>query len=382
MNVIHNVPSYVKIEPYGKTTDVAIVAGASTVNVRAVASDVLDFYFPKGYIDLSSLDMLFKYFCLPYAAVSSTQAIPKDTECLIQTLEVYLGGKRVNYITNYNHIFFILSHYGSDATYRAKRDSFQNIWTNGRPTAVASIDGNQFCCDKWLGLLGLPIVLDTHTLGQLHVRVTLAPPQATLSNNTSHSWGISDVFMRVKYYENYDKELPRYIEFDDFKSILNSATSHNQTTNLIVNSSRIDYVLGRLLRPDALTKGAALVADILTTILYASVPGGLTSWNFAVNNKQIYRYKPTTADALASVLEVFKNGNVMNSNSAPFNSSTRIDRALTCAAEVGFQSEIQEQVEISYITEGTSGTGCFPLLIAKLTASLEITKDGQVIHNA
>lgn len=383
MAILHNVPSYVKVEPYGNTQDKAIVAGASTVTVRAVAGDALDFYFPRGYIDLTSLAMMFRYYVLPYttAVTANTQALPKDCECLIQKLEVFLGDKKVNDINNYTQIFFILSMFAFDAEFRTNRDTYTNVWNNGRTTVTGNtVEGTQFCLEKWLGLLGKPIVLDTNKLGQLHIKITLAGAYITSSNNAAHSWGIGDVFMRVKYYTNYNKELPRYIEFDDYKSIITRSPSYNQTTELIVNSSRIDYVIGRVLRSDAFGKSIGLVADVGSTAHFGSFAGNVSSWNFTVNNTPLHRYTPTTADGLMSMYDIFKPHRSVNSGVAITNTARAYQALWTCGAEVAFQSEIPEQVEIKFITDGNTASACLPLLIAKTTASLEIKDDGTIVQ--
>lgn len=382
MQVIHNVPSYLKIEPYGRTQDMAVVAGASTVNVRAVAGDVLDFYFPKGYIDLSSLAMLFKYYLLPYSAATTgnSQALPKDTECMIQTLEVNLGSKRVNYINNYNQIFFLLSLYGFDAEFRANRDSYQSIWTNGRTAAATTLDGRQFACEKWLGLLGLPIVLDTHTHGQLHIRITLGAPNVTAGSNPAHSWGINDVFMRVKYYENYTGNLPKYIEFDDFKSIIDRSPTYNQKTTLLVNSSHIDYVLAKPIMHDYLTKVAGLTASTCSTSPFATFDNAITSWNLSINNNNIFKYKPAANEGVKSVKDALRTQSVNHSSIGGINTQALFERAWACGAELGFVSEMPEQVEIGFITEGRTDYQCFPLIIVKTTSSLEIGSNGEIVH--
>lgn len=384
MDIIHNVPSYLKIEPYGRTQDVNVVAGASTVPVRAVAGDTLDFYFPKGYIDLRTLGMLFKYYCLPYsvAKTGTAQAIPKDTECMIQTLEVYLGGRRVNYIQNYNQIFYLMSLYGFDAEFRTNRDNYTNIWTNGRTAQATDLDGIQYCCEKWLGLLGLPVVLDTHTWGQLHIKITLAPTSITTSNSTSHSWGVSDLFMRVKYYENYNGDLPSHLEFDDFKSILERSSNYNSKTTITVNSSRIDYVLARALRFDAFNKASGLAVGTGTVTSFGATANYIDAWNITVNNNPVFRYRPSIADGVKTVLDMMPSRTI-NTNIAFSTAQTAFERQWVCGAELGFTSEIPQQVEIGFTMEANASglsVACLPLVIVKTTSSLELDRSGQVIH--
>lgn len=325
--------------------------------------------------------MFFKYFMLPYSVAKSgtAQALPKDAECMIQTLEVNLGGERVNQITNYNQIFNLLSLYGFDAEFRASRDNYLNVGNNGRTSTVADLDGVQFCCEKWLGLLGLPVVLDTHTLGQLHIRITLAPALITTSNSTLHSWGMSDIFMRVKYYENYNGDLPSHIEFDDFKSILDRAPSHNQKTTLLVNASRIDYILARVLRFDAFSKATVLATSTGNVLPFATTAGNVDTWNISVNNNQLFKYRPTVPEGIKTVMDFLKTKSV-NAGIQYNSAGNAFERNWVCGAELGFISEIPTQAEIAFTTEGLTTAACFPLLIVKTTRAIEIGKHGEVVH--
>jgi hypothetical protein len=221
-------------------------------------------------------------------------------------------------------------------------------------------------------------VLDTEKWGQLHIRLTLGHPSVTTSNNGAHSWGIGDVYMRVKYYTNYNKELPKYIEFDDFKSLLTFSPNYNQTISLMVNSSRIDYALARTLRQDMFGKGSVYVADINSPQHFASFGFNTSSWNISVNNKELYRFTPKAEDALATIYDVFGNA-CLNSATFNDNSTKAFSAGWTCAAELGFQNEIPEQVEISFTTNGSFLT-CHHLLIVKTTSSVEMNNDGSISH--
>jgi hypothetical protein len=368
------------VEPYGRQA-YNLTAGASTITVQAIANDTVDFYFPKGYIDLKTLSMFFDYFCLPYTtAISGTaQALPRDTECMIDQLEIYLGGKKINHISHYNQIFYILSTYAMGAEHFANRNTYQNNWTNGRTSLSPSLQGTTFCCKKWLGLLGKDLVLDTNVLGQLHIRITLAHPQITTSNNAAHSWGVNNLYMTVKYYENYTGDLPKYIEFDDYKSILLQHPNHNATSTLIVNSSRIDWAIGRTIRNDIFTKVAVIPTEFSSVVYFTSAAGGPTNWNILVNNNPLYRYDADMKDALFSMYELFPDG-CINPGQTNTTVSRTLERSWACGSKLGFQSEMPEQVEFTLTCKGTASLGCFSIFMVKTLPTLEITKDGQIIH--
>ena len=381
MQVIHNIPSYQKIEPYGSTSDYNVtVAGGSNVAIRAAAGETLDYIFPKGFIDLSSLHMLFRYRCLPFVVSlgGTSQALPRDSECLIDTLEVYLGNKRVNYITNYGQIFNLLSTHAWGGDHQTYRSSYQNNWVNGRISLTTNLDGTQFCFQKWLGLLGLPVVLDTEKLGQLHVKITLAPSFVTTSNNANHSWGIYDTYMKVRYYSNYKGDLPRYLEWDDYKTLYDTPPLRNSTATLKVFSSKIDWALLKLLRSDGRLKSNVLDGNINTTFTFGSPHNWWGTWNIAVNNQNIFKYKATTADALLALQDIFEK-ETANYGLVAGNNSQAFDRCTYLGAKIGFINEIPEETEIS-ITLENGQTTMFTCMIVKTTSSLEMKGDGSVIH--
>lgn len=381
MNTIHNVPSYVKVEPYGRTQPNTITIAGGVVNAQVIANDTMDFYFPKGFIDLSSLHMLFKYICLPFGVTlgGNAQALPRDAECLIERLEVFLGGRRINNIANYNQIFHLMSSYGFDAEHQLYRQAYRNNWVNGSVAVATTLNDTTFCCQKWLGLLGLPIVLDTHTLGQLHVKLTLGASYITTSNNAAHSWGMNDVYMKVKYFDKYNGDLPRYIEWDDYKSTNSFEVAGRINNELKVTSSRINWALCKLLRADSRTKYNVIDGGANTTIAFLGMnAGGLSNWNISVNNNPIYRYRATPADALSSVQDIFGKASA-NLGLTTTTSSQSTDRVLAAGARLDFVNEVPEEVEISITMETNASS--FSYMIVQTTSSLEISPNGQVIHN-
>jgi hypothetical protein len=301
---------------------------------------------------------------------------------MIQTLEVYLGGRKMNHITDYNQIFNLLSTHAWGGEHQTYRQSFVNNWVNGRTSLQNSMEDVEFCCQKWLGLLGLPVVLDTEKLGQLHVRITLAPSFVTTSNNGNHSWGVYDLYMKARYYDHYNGELPRYLEWDDYKTLLTVQQNLSFTEAIKVFSSRINWALCKVLRGDARTKNSVLDGNIGSTIAFGSPHqlqfGGL--WNIAVNNNNIFRYRPNMTDALLSLQDIFGTQSA-NYGLTAANSSQTTARVIALGSKIGFVNEIPQEVEISFTVEGQAGVPCFPLMIVNTTASLEIAPNGQVIHN-
>ena len=376
MNIIHNVPSYVKVEPYGNTVKFDATVNGGTKTVNSVAGDILDFYFPTGYIDLKSLAMMFKYYTIGTTS-GTAQALPKDTECLIDRLEVHLGNTKIHDIANYNQIFFLLSSYAFDAEFGTQRAQYRNVYTNGRPAAATTLDGVRFCCDKWLGLLGQNIVLDTHNLGQLRIRITLAPSAVTSSNSAANSWGLSDIYFKVKYIENYYGELPKYIEFENFKSIKTQRSNYTQTTNFIMSCKQLDYVLARPLFASHLTK-STINTDLLSSAYFASTGEMIGHWNILINNNPVFKYRTDSQDALNTINDIFPHA-CKNIGVQSQSEQSGFNRSWVCGSEIGFVNEKNEQIEIGFVTE-PQGSGfstiCYPLVIAKCTSTINLHPAG------
>lgn len=372
-----NTPSYYRVEPYGNSDSFDVTINGVTKTVNAQASDTLDFYFPEGYIDLTSLAMMFKYINIG-TLVGTSQALSKDTECLIDRLEVFLGDTQIHDIRNYNQIFYILSMYAFPPEFATQRAIYKNLYTNGRPAIVTTLDGIRFCMDKWLGLLGEDIVLDTKTLGRLHIRLTLGGINVTTSNPITNSWGMTDIYMKAKYYENYDGDLPTKIEFENFKSLKQQKSSMRQRSTFIMNCKQLDYVLARPLYSLHNVKNIAFQNNIGTTYWFVTSGEFLSTWNILINNNPIFKYRPDNQDALSSMGDLFPNG-CRNLAVAPTDETGAFNRAWCAGCEVGFVNEAGEQIEITFVTEALGAgitTVCYPLIIGKCTSTIEVKKGG------
>lgn len=374
---MNNIPSYCRIEPYGNTSVFDTTVNGVTKTVNAEAGDTLDFYFPKGYIDLTTLAMLFKYINIGTLSGTS-QALPKDTECLIDRLEVFLGDTQIHNIANYNQLFYILSTYAFPPEFTTVRSNFRNVYNNGRPVLATTLDGVRFCMDKWVGLLDENIILDTKTLGQLHIRMTLGGANVPSSNSVLNSWGMTDIYMKVKYYENYDGELPSRLEFDNFKSIKLQQRNYRQSTTLIMNCKQIDYVLARPLFASHLVKQTTLNTDIGTTTCFVTNAEMIGYWNILINGNPIFKFRPDAQDALSSMGDLFPygcgNGAILSATE-----QSAFNRAWCCGSEVAFINDKDEEIEISFVTEpqgAGSTTSCYPLIIGKCTSTIDINAGG------
>jgi hypothetical protein len=228
---------------------------------------------------------------------------------------------------------------------------------------------------KWLGLLGLPMVLDTNKLGQLHIRLTLAPSWITNSGSAAHSWGIYDTYMKVKYIENYQGEMPRYLEWDDYKSLATREAHYNFTMTMKVFSSKIDWALCKILRFDHRNKTGIDGNYNTSQAFYGPGLNQALAWNIAVNNMNVFKYKASPADALLASHDIFGN-KMSNSGITAVNNTNTYERMFTAGAKLDFANEDLQDVEITYTNEGVTNQQCFPVMIVKTTSSMEIGANG------
>jgi hypothetical protein len=357
--LLPNTVKYLQILPYGQASSIA-------------PDTMLDFFFPKGgFLDLYSLLM---YYDLTMST-SGTCAWPRDGESVIQRLEVFVNGKQINCIDNYQQIFRILADFGYFSVENSvDRYTMRNALLNGNPSAqsATSVNGTYYA-RNWLGFFNEHGVIDT-SKNDIHMRITLSPRQIICSGATTDTWSLSNVYLTCTYYERYDGDLPSSIKYSDFKSVLQYNPTTTQETFLKLFTKNIDYVVGTILRTTNKTITTGLTSNINNTRFFAR-NGTLTdfsTWNFKVNQRPIYNYAPKTTEFLESMLSLFPRGfrdvvlNVL--------STTNITAdCFAVGGKVGFINNDPEEVEVSFTTtQGSTSIANNSLLFAKLDNELSL----------
>jgi hypothetical protein len=117
---------------------------------------------------------------LPPGAPVPRATIPSPAECLIQTLNVAVGGAQLNQINNYGQLFKAWSTYNTPA-----RDFGRRMMTSaassfmqqrGNRDAAGSM---RVILSSWLGLLGSGALLDTSERGTLQIEMLMANSTVT-----------------------------------------------------------------------------------------------------------------------------------------------------------------------------------------------------------
>jgi hypothetical protein len=295
----------VRVNAYGASSQKVVSVAGANYSCHAAAGDTVVYQFPPGIIDLSTLRFFFKYARL---GVASNDTVPKDTETLIDELEVTLGDTVVNKIANYQQLFFMLSGYAMDADWVLGTQTYQRIFTNRR-CSTANVIGWQFGMEEFLGLLGSKQVIDTRKFGRLTVRMRLGPSASVASSTAANSWGFNDPFFRVHYLEHDAPSVDR-VRFDDFTGMRQSFPGYDGRTTLVVDGRRrLYYCLARQVTvANHDSKGNGFDGNTGLTARFTSTANNIGSWDFLVNNAPAHAYEPAVEEGLLSMREVFPDG--------------------------------------------------------------------------
>lgn len=334
---------HVKIEPYG---------------VDSCGPDsVLDFYLPGyGFIDLSTLIMFFN-FAHSDTGTGNTRCLTRDSESIIQTLEVYVNGTLVNQINNYQQVFRILSDYSFDNHEVSERNMFRNCMTNGNPTPSTAANVREtYCCKKWLGWLGCNEVVDLNK-NKVHIRITTSPRFVIAGPGANDTYSLSNIYMSARCYETYDGLAQKTIVYDDFKSQL-VQNFNNVDMSIKVISDNVDYACAFFLQGN--------YRQIFTSLFEGSTrfvtrsTGNIDSWNFTVNGRYMYSYDVPLNESQMTMLRLFPDGFYSISphgvSVLGISGFTTSGNGFKFAAgcPIGFRSDSAEEIEVTFLPKISS----------------------------
>jgi hypothetical protein len=165
---------------YGPTTRRSIKIEPMQQRVTETGQRI-SYAFPSGRTyDLATLRM---HVTASYEAhpLGPDSTIPSPCECIIETLEVCLGGMQLNTINNYGQLFAAWSRYMTPASEYGRR----MVTSCGGDLIQApdrTVSGAfKIVCNEWLGFLGSGAKVDTAARGTLSFDMTMAS-EATTGN--------------------------------------------------------------------------------------------------------------------------------------------------------------------------------------------------------
>jgi hypothetical protein len=279
----------------------------------AVANDTLQFDIPLGVYDLSTLRL---WLLGSVTGSTNLTSMPRDIETLIEILEIYVDGEKIQYIPGYNHIFRMIYDYDFNEIKQRQRALLSNSLyiVSGLNASAYNVSSTPFCMSEWIGFLGCKQVIDTRKLGRMTISITFAPNQAILSDSTSATYSLADIHLTMKKLPD-STNTANVINYDRFKSILQFNTSYTQSTQLNVQAKKLDYVVATFLPTDYRTRAISTSTNFSGSSYYfchGSGAGGALgqfNFNFRLNNNNLIAYYPSVLQCSEFMQQVFpKNG--------------------------------------------------------------------------
>jgi hypothetical protein len=175
----------------------------------------------NALVDLSTFTMDFKGYTqhngsngvVPPIGYCQSRFFPRNTQSLIETMEIKVGGQTRSLINNYGYIYNILSDYttGTDATNKNRigqnsDPSCKYYYSKsgmrrrcGYPVGLISDpksanDQDDYTIRNWLGFFqGSTSIIDTSMFGQIDLELTLSPSGVLMLGKTIDSSSIANV---------------------------------------------------------------------------------------------------------------------------------------------------------------------------------------------
>lgn len=365
----------VKVHPYGHSARKTVQHQGLNHSVNAMNGETITFQFPHGVIDLSKLVLPFKYVRLG----SGNDLLPRDTETLIDELEVRLGDTVVNKISHHQQLFFIQSTYGQDADWVATNISNQRVWNNRRIIqTLTNMDGWEFVMTHFLGLLGSGAVIDTRKTGKLTVQIRLADNATLTQSNTASTWGVRDMFFRAHYLPDDAPSVDRVL-FDDYTAMRMAFPSYDSRVTLVVDGRRkLDYVLARHVPVNLHdVKASSVDNGVRVTNRFRTEAWNVMTWDVFVNGVSPHTFKSIYSEAVSSLRDIWPRGVVnVDTTQSPFPTNF-LGKVWAAGVLLDLpQREDGQQHEISFETVGTFPNADQPVyvfLYAKTTSAIDVS---------
>jgi hypothetical protein len=250
----------------------------------------INYTLPSGKVfDLSTLRVHVQAYHLgtpqtPGQPMVPRATIPSPAECLIQTLNVSVGGTQLNQINNYGQLFKAWSTYNTPA-----KDFGRRMMTSAassfmqQPGNRDAAGAMQVILSSWLGLLGSGALLDTTLRGALQIEMLMADDTITGTRF------IYQTFMTID-------ELPYgsgddVISYADYRTNL-SYTDEQMPVGVIQTDNyedhRLQYVCATMLDPIFNTPAVAVepVQDLGFTRGFKHSSMGIDSYHFEFDNQK------------------------------------------------------------------------------------------------
>lgn len=287
-------------------------------------------------VDMNSLTMFFKY------TTTGNSDLPRNVEGILQRVETEINGQIVNGGANdINQLWQIISDtsFGEDVTNRRK---ILQKGTDATVPAASVSTATQCAIQTFLGFTSSVPIVNTRVLGNVRLRLTLAPASVMVkaAGVTTESFSLSDIFFSVDcfdldnmFHEATEKYLASggviEIPFSNYFSFSSSASSLSQTAKFSLSTQSLNKVWGCFVTganyPAQATSATAADfcnkntnnSPFFTRVAngtvrygqggtnYQDITYAMTNYQWNINGTMYPNYKPTPEQAYALLMNAY-----------------------------------------------------------------------------
>jgi hypothetical protein len=263
----------------------------------------------NSLVDLNTLTW---FFTGSTVGTGGTAQFPRNIESIIERLELEINGQLVSGgCSGYNQLWNIIADtsLGEDCTNRRK--ILQGSTDVPVAGSIANQTNVQFAITNWLGPLGSmkPEVLDTNLLGNVRLRITLAPTSILTfgTNTTAATYSLGNMFFSCdtisiddgNFYAMHDQFLSSggvyEIPFNNYFSFAQSATGSG-ALKFSLSTQSLNMVWATFANA-GFTGSTGRDADAATSVHFKRTGNGISGYQFNINNVPYPNYRPTAVQA-------------------------------------------------------------------------------------
>lgn len=280
----------------------------------ASASQIITVDLPNNaLVDLNTLTW---FFTGTASGTGGVARFPRNIESIIDRLELEVNGQLISGgFSGYNQLWNIIADtsLGEDCTNR--RRILQHSADGGADaagvTALGAQTNVQFAITNWLGPLGSmkPEVLDTNLLGNVRLRITLAPTSILSwgTSTTAGTYSLANMFFSVdtisiddgNFYAMHDQFLSKggvyEIPFNNYFSFSQAATASG-ALKFSLSTQSLNMVWATFVNGSAGTPNTQN-GDAATSTFFRRQGAGINGYQFNINNVPYPNYRPTPLQA-------------------------------------------------------------------------------------
>jgi hypothetical protein len=313
---------------------------------------------------------------------------------LISRLELFANGRPLISINNYNHVYKLMENYvGQD--YISKQAVYSGGYSNTAELAINTPTRLYFT--NFLGLSSIkPSFLDTSIIGDLELRLTLAPKSVIPIANVLADYKIKNISFLCEtisvpavFYDAHNavlmsgQSLP--VIFDTFRTITQSGVSpSSSTTRFSVSSQSINYIMASKY-PDFNASVSSDPVSSNKSSVFKRDGSHIDNWFFRVNNQQYPNYSADGQDAWVEMMKATNtltdvlggiDGDISRENFRSSYWCCAASLAIPNSGSDRFISGLNSEgsaIEIDFTTTGSGGTGTTTdLVIVNITSIINV----------